>query len=459
MICSEIQVIRKKKGPFSSEFSEGAKMAPDPPGIASGGKPDSKATNTNKVYQTYEYNQNDASPFRVIVQLLDDDEGRLRINKLSLGKVLSKIDEYKQNITNMRALGRNKVLVFLRSCLTANKMQADKMLRNNNYKAYIPRSFVSVSGVVAGVPTDMTIEEIQENISSCYPILAINRLHRYESGKKIEAHRISVTFRASTLPPEVRLFCCINTVRPFITKPVLCLNCLRYNHATDNCRSRKRCPNCTQQHEGLEFGDCPNKAKCLYCKDNSNHRTSDEECAEKKRQRNIRTIMAKSTLTFMEAKEQFPILTENRYELLENAECFPPLPNTFAEMSAGQYKTKNVQQCRPQKPKRTNTEVNIADQVQVYAEKKKKKVDGDKEKEQNGVALFNTFKVTDFERWAQRMEEQRKVQLQQQLGGDQAPTLGSTEPVDEDMFMSSSGRKHVSQHRRNRSRSPDQIRK
>lgn len=379
-----------------------------------GGNPLSSKSANGRTYQTYEYNQYDTSPFRVIVQLQNDEEGKQRINKLSLGKVLSKIDEYKNNITNMRALGRNKVLVFLKNFQVANKLQSDQMLRKNNYKAYIPRSFVSVTGVVAGVPVDMSIEEISQNITSKYPILGINRLHRYEGGNKIETHRISITFRASKLPEDVRLFCCINSVRPFVNKPVLCLNCLRYNHSTENCRSKKRCPNCTLQHEDLDVGDCPNKQKCLYCKENSDHRTSDEGCAERKRQRNIKTIMAKTTLTYMEAKEQFPILTQNRYELLENSGDFPSLPNSFAEISSGMYRTRNEQQYRPTKPKRPIEEVNIADQVQIFTEKKKK-TDGE---QQNGVALFNTFRVTDFERWAQKFEEQRRQQLQQQCGGN-----------------------------------------
>lgn len=427
-------------------------MAPDTPGEGSGVDP--KNTNTNKQYPIYEYNQSDASPFRVIVQLQDDDGGQLRINKLSLGKVLTKINEYKQNTTNMRALGRNKVLVFLKNYQTANRMQSDQLLRNNNYRAYIPRSFVSVTGVVAGVPTDMNIEEIQENISSLYPILAINRLHRYESGEKIPVHRISITFRASNLPAEVRLFCCINTVRPFISKPVLCLNCLRYNHTSENCRSKKRCPNCTQPHEDWE-NNCHNNVKCLYCKEDSNHRTSDEQCAERKRQRNIKTIMAKTTLTYMEAREQFPILTENRYELLTKTDDFPALPSTYAEMSAGQYKTKNVQQYRPQKPKRSNEEVNIADQIQVYAEKKKK-LDCDKEGEKRGVALFNTFKVTDFERWAQRMEEQRRQQLQQEHeSGCEFTDCTNVEATDSSLnSRKNSVPSNRSGHSRYRSRSP-----
>lgn len=366
-----------------------------------------------KVYTVYEYNQHDVSPFRVIVQLMDDNKGELRINKLTLGRLVSKQKDYKNSIYNMRALGRNKILVFLKDYQTANKLQSDPLLKKNNYKAYIPRSFVSVSGVVAGVPIDMEPEEIRENISSEYQILAINRLHRYEAGAKIPTHRISIVFRASKLPTEVRLFCCINTVRPFVNKPVLCLNCLRYNHKTENCRSKKRCENCSLQHDETQTGDCQNKMKCLYCRSEGDHKTSDQNCPERIRQKNIKNIMAKTTLTYIEAKEQNPTFTQNRYEILENADEFPVIPESYAKMTGGSYKTTNAQQYKPQKPKRQFEEVNIADQVEVFADKKQKKEGS--EEQRNGVALFNKFRVNDFEKWAQMFEEQRKQNLQQQM--------------------------------------------
>lgn len=380
-----------------------------PPDIGSGAE-----RKQARQYQVYEYNQNDTYPYRVIVQAENGTEGQAQINKLTVGKMLSQNKEYKNNIFNMRPLGRNKLLVFLKSYQAANRLQSDPQLKPKGYRAYIPRSFVAVSGVVSGVPVDMTTEEILENIRSDVPILGINRLHRYEGANKIETTRISIAFRSSTLPREVRLFCCLNSVRPFINKPVLCLNCLRYNHKTENCRSKQRCTNCAQQHDGMETGDCPNSRKCLYCKTNSEHRTSDEACAERVRQRNIKTIMAKSTMTYMEAKEQYPILTQNRYDALENLVEFPELPDSFANMAAGQYRTKNERQYKPQKPKRPLQEVNIADQVQVMADKKQKTG----EKESTGVALFNKFKVTEFEKWAQRFEEQRRKSITEQLSGN-----------------------------------------
>lgn len=71
------------------------------------------AEQQQKVYTIYEYHQQDVFPYRVIVQLADDNKGELRINKLTLGRLVSKQNDYKNSIYNMRALGRNKILVFL----------------------------------------------------------------------------------------------------------------------------------------------------------------------------------------------------------------------------------------------------------------------------------------------------------------------------------------------------------
>lgn len=406
-----------------------------------------------KTYKLYEYDKTDPAPYRVIVQLIDDKSGSVQLNKLTFGKLMTKTEEYKKNISNIRALGKFKAMVFMESHQAANQLQKDPQLKANNYKAYIPRSFVSVSGVVAGVPTDMTIEEIQENITCTSPILSINRLHRYEDGNKIPTNRVGITFRASVLPKEVRLFCCINSVRPFVNRPVLCLNCLRYNHATENCRSKKRCPNCSAMHDEMELGECQYPKKCFYCK--TDHRTSDASCPERTRQRNIKNLMAKTTLTYMEVKEQNPVLTQNRYDILTNGEEFPSLPQTYSSMTAGEFRAKPEYRYKPQRAKRPIEEdVILADQVQVFADKKKKQSG---EPSNNGVALFNKFRVTDFDRWAQLNEAARSKEILTQLStradGCEKVADGTAKPTP--TMVRNSGSKAASI---NRSRSRSRVR-
>lgn len=374
-----------------------------------------------KQYDKYEYRYTDVGPFRLIAELLDYENGD-KINKLSLGKLLSKTAEYRENVINMRPLGRKKLLIFIKNYTIANKMQDDEMIKEHNYKIYVPRSFISITGVITGVPNDMTIQEIQENITCEVPILNIYRLNRFVNDIKTPSNRISVTFRSNKLPDEAKLYCCINKVLPFVNKPMLCRNCLRYGHKTNACRSYRRCEICTKQHEGAERTDCTNIKTCLYCKTDGKHCTTDvDECPEWARQRNIKTIMAKTNLTYLEAKEMNPTLTQNRYELLNNLAEFPTLTDSYSKMTAGNFKTRDMNQYKTQKMKRPVEEVNIADTVIAHNDKKDKKKKTEHEAEQHGVALFNKYRATEFDRWAQQIEKQRQEDIHQQLNNVSKP--------------------------------------
>lgn len=134
--------------------------------------------------------------------------------------------------------------------------------------------------------------------------------------------------------------------------------------------------------------------------------------------------MARTTLTYMEAKEQNPVLTQNRYDMLTDNEEFPALPNTYSDMAAGEYTVKPAFKPKAPRTKRPIEDVVIADQVEVFVDKKKK---ASGEGERNGVALFNKFRVTDYERWAQRMAEQRSQEINQELATDERASTSGTE--------------------------------
>lgn len=109
--------------------------------------------------------------------------------------------------------------------------------------------------------------------------------------------------------------------------------------------------------------------------------------------------MARSNLTYIEATEQFPILTQNYYEaLLEGAED-PTPAESFATMTAGSFKWKppprKAVQRRPEPNVRSTI---ISEQVKVYNSKKNPTANTS-----NGVALFNKYKVTEAEKWKEEL--------------------------------------------------------
>nr|XP_029715871.1 uncharacterized protein LOC115259436 [Aedes albopictus] len=144
------------------------------------------------------YNNNDEGPYRVMVELQDNKEGEIRINKLSLAQTLQKMIVYKGHITEVKQAGRQKVMVYLNNYQLANRLTTDKDFNQRNYRAYIPKH------LVAGIPLDMKDEDVTNGIISEVPVLGVKRLTRFIDGRREPTQRVSVTFRAKKIPSLVK---------------------------------------------------------------------------------------------------------------------------------------------------------------------------------------------------------------------------------------------------------------
>lgn len=382
-----------------------------------------------------EYTTADSGPYRIYFEPLIEGD---RINKFSLGSALRKMDQYRKHIVDMKQVGRNKIMVYINSYVKANSLIQDVEAGIiGDYRAYVPLHLVCVTGVIAGVPADIPIEEIQEDIVCEVPIVSVRRLNRFVDGAPTPTNRISIRFRSNVLPERIRLFCCSSRVTPFVQKLVICENCLRFNHRAANCKGKKRCERCSVQHENAEqFRNCANEAKCAFCK-STTHTSGSQDCPEKARQYNIKRLMAKQTLTYAEAREQFPV-TSNMYAPLENIDEYPALQNSFATMTEGTFtNTLREQWAQTNQPRNK-----ITPAVKIFQgkdnnkkpagskrprtnskSKDEKSNNNNKQSELNsgsearietvtGTALNNPFKVTEKERWEHiQQQERRKAEL------------------------------------------------
>lgn len=287
--------------------------------------------------ENYNYTCQDSGPYRVYMEL--KNEGDQKINKFAVGLMIRKEEEFKNHVTDMKYAGRKRIMVYLSSYAKANRLVEGVNAADTPYRAYVPRHLVSITGVISGIPEDITDQEIIEGIECDVPILSVRRLNR--TAERIPTRRVSVTFRSNQLPEYVRLFCCRSTVRPFYQRVVFCVNCLRFNHRDTNCKGRRRCEKCTEQHEtNEEFEKCQRNVKCANC-NSSDHSSKDEKCPERERQTRIKGLMARRNITYTEAREIIPISSKNLYEPLSHLEEFPVLDNTFADMTGGNYRWKN----------------------------------------------------------------------------------------------------------------------
>lgn len=305
----------------------------------------------------------DTAPYRIYVELHNNETREKKINKFTLGSMIRKMEGIGGHIIDMKYVGQFKIIILLNSFIKANQLVEKINSSKDTYKAYIAKHLISITGVISGIPADITEQEIVNNLESEVPILEVKRMFRYDGENKIPLNRIRIIFRANQLPDRVKLLCCATKVMPFNRKIEICGKCLRYGHRIANCKGSRRCQRCGIRHEHEnEYESCLKPMKCVNCKSDE-HETTASICPERKRQENINSLRAKQNLTYIEAREQCPYLGQNIYEPLSNLQEFPLLADTFAETTKSVKETLREQWTKtnlPRKPitaavKQTNT--------------------------------------------------------------------------------------------------------
>lgn len=361
---------------------------------------------------SYMYVARDAPPYRVYIEIMDNTK---RINKFSVGSMLRKMDKYRNHMTELKYLGRNKIIVFFNSWVKANMLVGEETLREKGYKAYIPRHLVCITGVIGGIPMDIEMEDIQQDVECMYSVVNVYRLNRWdrEQGKKVASNRVSVTFRSNKLPESMKVFGTSVKVQPYVRRFVFCENCHRFGHRKESCKSNKRCERCSRIHtESAE--ECQYQMKCLHCR-KTDHRSTDPNCPSRQREVSIKTMMSKKNLTYVEARELVaPVSTQNMYDVLADVAEYPPLPNTYAMMTAGRYAMRsnnvvsNQQLQHNNKSGEPSSSVNIREAVFKPVGGKRQKIasehqqliaDCNEASTLRGTGLNNKFAANDKERW------------------------------------------------------------
>ncbi|XP_055594549.1 uncharacterized protein LOC129745468 [Uranotaenia lowii] len=251
-------------------------------------------------------------------------------------------------IMDIRKIGRSKVLVYFEEWQAANRLVNCRNLSLKNYVAYIPRGFVTVKGVIGGIPDDIDITELTNEIESSKDIVEIFRMHRMVNKEKVATKKVGLVFRSNKLPDSVRIYAVNMRVEPYINRTVMCYACLRYGHIADNCKGKKRCINCGDA-EGKEHDskNCGNITKCVHCKEN--HKASDPKCPERAKQAAIKKLMACQNLTYQEAKDEFKLEVRNGFDVLSNMREFPSIYESFASVTAKNGNNVSKQQIQPKK--------------------------------------------------------------------------------------------------------------
>lgn len=279
------------------------------------------------------YKKSDPGPYFVHVESTDKNFGRLF--PIRIGHYLKMDDSFKNSIIDIKVVGRNRVKVILKSFQAANNLINNEILLKNGFISYIPKYYTHRKGIVRLVDTYFDENYLMQAIECDREVNRVERMMKRvanENGETelVKRQIIIVTFVGSALPQSLRINGVVFTVEPYIYPVIQCMKCLAYGHVKALCKKEKElCKKCGEEHP---TDNCESELRyCVQCKSDE-HSSTYRGCPNYQRQKRIKTIMSTQNVSFKEAEalEKNPsyakIVTNNRFEILNNLTNFPPLP-------------------------------------------------------------------------------------------------------------------------------------
>ncbi|KAL7292343.1 hypothetical protein TKK_0013946 [Trichogramma kaykai] len=236
--------------------------------------------------------------------------------EISQFKVGSLIYKKYPNITEICRRSRSKVEVILMSRTEANSLASDVSLEKHDMEAYIPGFKKIRRGIIKGIDTEFTEEDLLEGIQvpGFIKIIGVRRLNRKEKGteasntghKWVATKSIVCSFEGQHLPDKVFVWGVCAKIEPYVQNVMQCYKCFKYGHTRKTCRGQQICFNCGEPEHQDEPCKHPTP-HCANCKsipnsNEANHVSVSNKCPKMIEQRKINNIMAYENLSFAEAK-------------------------------------------------------------------------------------------------------------------------------------------------------------
>ncbi|XP_048004315.1 uncharacterized protein LOC125240466 [Leguminivora glycinivorella] len=259
-----------------------------------------------------EYGANDDGPFIVHVSREAAPSSSATLKPINVGLLLTRANVNNiQKDGGIKSVGRNRVAVTFSTAADANNFLKHPLLGENKFIADIPSYHVSRMGVVRGVPSDWTMEELVNGTSlreGKGKILKARRLQRKilkddGSPSWVPTQSVVVTFEGQSLPAKIFAYYTSLVVDVYQLPIIQCRKCLRFGHIQAQCRSDARCYKCSQKHPGDGCNIAPEHVRCIFC--SGRHYATDKTCNEFGRQKAIKLAMSEQSISYAEAAAQF----------------------------------------------------------------------------------------------------------------------------------------------------------
>ena len=255
---------------------------------------DSDIQNNPKPKRRSTNSQNTQSqPTLVIIK--SPDVKLSKVSPIKIAKALNSIGG--DLIKNVTKNNQGGITVRCHTASQAKKLKETTQLGQWTITTEFPKSETQSKGVITGIPTDITDDEIR---TACKKngVIDAKRIMRKRDGQLEESLSVCITFNTPTLPDKLQLGYESFPVKPYIPPIIRCFNCQRLGHVANNCRSYTRCVRCGGPHS---YDQCQQREKVRCCRCGENHSSAYGGCPTIKQEKKIQGIRISYNISYADA--------------------------------------------------------------------------------------------------------------------------------------------------------------
>ena len=269
-------------------------------------------TDTNKHTVPLQFDITNPSPYKIYIQ--SGDSKNQKVDAIKIAKMLIPQYPEKDTFLEIRQLSFNKVCVIMKYRNAANSVVNWPEWEKHNLRAFIPNHLLTRQGIIKGIPTYVTDEELKDFIELESPLGPLEVTHVRRLTKRVfnnttdkleilPTQTVQFTVKGQSLPSEAKVLKVIHPVEIYYPQIRQCYKCFRFGHIKINCKApQEKCIRCGEiKHQKIE--DCPNADKqpvCLHCQ--RNHLPTDKFCPKRIEEQQIKDTATKYNVSIAEVK-------------------------------------------------------------------------------------------------------------------------------------------------------------
>lgn len=184
---------------------------------------------------------------------------------------------------------RNVIAVDAINALTMEALLKVTNIGGVSVRPYVPRGPNTTVGVITGVDTDISEDDLMKDISASRKVIYVRRF-----GSSLS---VKIVFAGDALPSHVKADLIRYPVRPFVPRATQCSKCWKVGHVIGVCNKPVTCSRCGGTHDD---GSCTTQTvKCVNC--HGAHDAKSTECPRLKKESAVLRRMARDNSTRREA--------------------------------------------------------------------------------------------------------------------------------------------------------------